>query len=400
VTALDSRTPAGTATGPTLRSTTRSVRAPLLVLLALVLAGIVAAALSATDRSGGLDPDAFDPSGGRALAELLRDRDVRVDEAGTIEQVREADSPGTTVLVVSPEGLADSELSALADLQASLVVLAPDDTALEALGLDVTSGGPVEVDVRQPACDLPVAQRAGAVDAGGLTYEVGAGVRAVGCYATSGEASLLALPDERVVLLGTGLALTNDALDTQGNAALALGLLGEGDRAVFLLPLPGRAVPDDDGPTLGDLLPGWIVPALVQAGIAVGVVALWRARRLGRVVEEPLPVVVRAAEAVEGRGRLYRAAGARAQAAEQLRSGTRDRVVRRLGLGLDPSPPAVVDGTARRTGRDPAEVEALLYGAAPADDAALVRLADDLRSLSTALTDVPQGPSRSEVAGS
>ena len=41
---------------------------------------------------------------------------------------------------------------------------------------------------------------------------------------------------------------------------------------------------------------------------------------------------------------------------------------------------------------DPAAVDGLLYGAAPADDDALVRLADDLRTLERTLTQ--------EVAGS
>ena len=85
--------------------------------------------------------------------------------------------------------------------------------------------------------------------------------------------------------------------------------------------------------------------------MAVVVLALWRARRLGRVVEEPLPVVVRAAETVEGRGRLYRAAGARDRAAEALRRGARDRLVPRLGLPAGADREALVGTVAVRTGR-------------------------------------------------
>jgi hypothetical protein len=69
---------------------------------------------------------------------------------------------------------------------------------------------------------------------------------------------------------------------------------------------------------------------VVQLLVALGVLALWRGRRLGPVVEEPLPVVVRAAETVEGRSRLYRKAGARDVAAEALRRAA----VRRLGTAL------------------------------------------------------------------
>ena len=119
----------------------------------------------------------------------------------------------------------------------------------------------------------------------------------------------------------------------------------------------------------------------LQLALAVLVLALWRARRLGRVVPEPLPVVVRAAEAVEGRGRLYRAAGARDTAAEALRAGARARLAARLGLPRDAGREGLVLALAARTGRPPQELDALLYGPAPHDDAALVRLADALDGL-------------------
>ena len=61
-----------------------------------------------------------------------------------------------------------------------------------------------------------------------------------------------------------------------------------------------------------------------------------------------------------------------------------------MAVGADRD--AVVGVVAERTGLEPAAVHALLYGEPPADDAALVRLADDLRTLETTLT--------REVAGS
>jgi hypothetical protein len=53
----------------------------------------------------------------------------------------------------------------------------------------------------------------------------------------------------------------------------------------------------------------------------------------------------------------------------------------RLGLRRDDSPTAVVDAVAARTGRPAAEVSAVLYGAEPGDDPALVALADQLDAL-------------------
>jgi hypothetical protein len=99
------------------------------------------------------------------------------------------------------------------------------------------------------------------------------------------------------------------------------------------------------------------------------------------VVEEPLPVVVRAAETVEGRSRLYRKAGARDVAADALRRAA----VRRLGAALSlprrAAPGEVVAAVASRTGRPAGDVGALLYGAAPTDDGGLVTLADALDSV-------------------
>ena len=61
--------------------------------------------------------------------------------------------------------------------------------------------------------------------------------------------------------------------------------------------------------------------------------ALWQGRRLGPLVAEQLPVVVRASETVEGRGRLYRSRRARDRAADALRTATLQRMLPRLGLG-------------------------------------------------------------------
>ena len=52
------------------------------------------------------------------------------------------------------------------------------------------------------------------------------------------------------------------------------------------------------------------------------VVGVWRGRRLGPIMTEPLPVTVRAAETVEGHGRLYHRLNARDRAANALRAGS------------------------------------------------------------------------------
>ncbi len=128
-------------------------------------------------------------------------------------------------------------------------------------------------------------------------------------------------------------------------------------------------------------MPDGVLLAALQVLIAVVLLALWRGRRLGPVVSEPLPVVVRAAEAVEGRARLYRRGRARDSAATALRESSLARLIPLLGLPSGPDPPAVVDAVADRTGPVCRCARRLLYGAAPSDDQSMVRLADDLDAL-------------------
>ena len=385
MTLLDERR--STATGPTVRSSFRQGRGPLVALVALVLAGTLLGLLSSGGSAGRLDPNSYTPSGARAIAEILRDRGISVTRVDTVEAVLAADARDRTVVVAAPQALAPGELQQLGRLDALLVVVGAGDDQLEELGLPVETDGVVEVDQRQPACELDLAVRAGEVDLGGITYRPEPGTVATGCYAARGAATLLDLPESRASVLGDGALLTNERLDQRGNAALALGLLGRGaGGVVWLVPRPGRPVPEGEQPSLSELLPDGLLLGALQLLVAAAVLALWRARRLGRVVEEPLPVVVRAAETVEGRSRLYRAAQAQGSAADAVRAATRERLARRVGLPAAADRRMLVPVVAERTGRDARAVDALLYGGAPTDDAALVRLVKDLRTLESVLT--------------
>jgi hypothetical protein len=74
--------------------------------------------------------------------------------------------------------------------------------------------------------------------------------------------------------------------------------------------------------------------------LAVGavLVAFVRGRRLGPPVAEPLPVVVPAAEAVTGRGRLYRGVRARQPTLNALRASAIARLARAV-YPFDEAPP-------------------------------------------------------------
>jgi hypothetical protein len=388
--AVDGRPPdaaPSTVSGASAPTLWRRYRVVLLVVVLVLLAAVAIGVARSRGVQARLDPRSVDPEGGRALATLLGDRGVRVDRVTDPMALATGLSPTTAVLVPVPGLLDGSAARALGDAgQGSVVLVGPSRDVLDAVAAGVRFSSVVSVRVRSAGCDEAAAVAAGDVLIGGSTYESDGGTR---CYGGDGDAAPMVVGatrgGARLVVLGTGTMLTNHRLDEDGNAALGLNLLG-GDGSAselrWLVPAPGAA---SDGESAPSILPDWVAWAALQLLLAGLLVAVWRGRRLGPPVAEPLPVVVRAAEAVEGRSRLYRRAQARDRAAEALRSGALARLVPRLGIGssggADPSPEAVVAAVASRSGRTDAAVHAVLFGPPPTDDAGLVALADSLDSI-------------------
>jgi hypothetical protein len=364
----------GADTGRTLRG----LRLPLLIVAVILVGAVLVGLAQARVARGELDPDAVDPAGSHALAVLLGNHGVAVRRVDTVDEA----AGGGPVLVAFPGRLAPGELRRLAGT-APLVLVAPDAIALREVTDAVLPTGSDPVLARQPDCAEPAAVSAGDADLGGRHYDVRPDSGATTCY---GGALALATTTagNPLVVLGTGTPLRNEALAGHGNAALALGLLGDSSELRWLVTPPGAATGDEQA-GLVDLVPPWVPAAALQLLLGGLLVALWRSRRLGPPVPEPLPVVVRAAETVEGRARLYRRGGARDRAAEALRSGALARIVPRLRLGTSPPAEAVVAAVSARTGRTGPDVGGLLYGAVPVDDPSLVRLADALDDLCRAV---------------
>jgi hypothetical protein len=366
----------------------RRLRVPLIATLVALLALLVLALAHSRSVRGQLDPRAANPDGSRALAALLSDRNVTVRRVTQLSDAIDGVGERSIVFIPFPNLLPTAELRRVGDLgTGQVVVIAPTAARLAALTDGVRLARNTSVSSHSPDCAEAGPTAAGSADTGGAAYRV---VSGTGCYPGGGGHTLAISRthgEAQLAVLGSGEFLTNDRLDQNGNAALGLNLLGadgSADEVRWLVPAPSAATTDDQV-SLSDLLPDWVGLAALQLLIAALLAALWRARRLGPPVTEPLPVVVRSAEAVEGRARLYRRAQARDRAAEALRAGARARLVPRLGLGRDaggePEPGAVTEVVADWTGRSEAGVMAALYGPPPPDDAALVALADTLDSI-------------------
>jgi len=391
---------------------------PLAIVAVILLGGTVIALLQpGVMVTGYLDPAGTGTTGAHAITDILSDRGDTVIRAVTPAAAEAAArgpatsgpadagaSPvGVTLVITSPSLLTAAQLDGLARVPANRVLIGPDRAALNALAPRVELLGTAPVQALPPGCDLNAARLAGNADLGGAQLAVRAAAQrnprrsrrsaagqAALCYPTGGSASLVryTAAGRVITVVGSGNALTNGSLAHLGNAALALNLFGAHTRIVWLVPGPGlpAGVPGSGAPANGQRsllslipLPAYLVT--IQLGIAVLLAAAWRARRLGPLVPEPLPVVVRASETAEGHAGLYRSRRAQGRAAAALRTAMLARTLPALGLAPHTGPAEVAAAFSARSGSGQARIEAMLFGPVPGDDAALVALAHDLDAL-------------------
>jgi len=354
-------------------------RATLLIVAALVAAVLVVAlGVGGVRTSTPLDPDNPGPGGAQALARVLEDHGVDVDVVRGADALDAERVPaGTTVLVTSTDQLGDSTVRRMLDdtRDADLVLAGPGPGTVEALGLPGLTYTVTVGSSREAGCADPRFT--------GLSLEMDHAQEYAspeGCF-RGRHGALVAEPRDGMTLLGASEALSNDQVLRADNAAVLLRLLGGADRLVWYVPSVDDLVADD-GVSLTTLLPRWIRPGLWLGALALVALVVWRARRLGPLASEPLPVVVKAIETTRSRGRLYRRSGDRAHAAAALRSAARSRARERLRLGPGDDE-ALVRDVAAHLGRPVEPVAALLGPDAPAPttDHELIALANDLAEL-------------------
>lgn len=351
----------------------RSWRWVLLTLAAICALAAVTTYLTAPRPGGRMDPASTGPEGAHALVALLRDHGVDVVVANSVEDAENATRPDTLLLIAQVQHLTDDTLlHRLADTPGDLLLVEPTSRARAVLAPDIRSAGASAAD-NKPDCALREANRAGSVQLGPTnTFRAADDRMITSCY---GGALVRYRDGERIItLVGSADLMTNSGLPRAGNAALAMNLAGDRGRLVWYA--PQRVEGESTGSaTLFDLIPDNVNWMVWQLWLTVILIALWKGRRIGPLVAEELPVVVRASETVEGRGRLYRSRRARDVAAQALRTATLQRLLPRLGLAATSPPQDVVNAVAARSGNDPQMVRHRLFGPPPATDADLVHLA-------------------------
>jgi hypothetical protein len=359
----------------------RSTRGARVWFVVAVMVGLLVVAWAAgrPPRDGDpLDPRSSGELGARGLVLFLEEMGAEVQLS------QRSPTAASDVTVVLDDRLTESTRSDVGDWveDGGTLVVADPGSLLSAPPADQAGGLEEQLtgDLARGRCDIVALAAVEDLDApGALLYDVAPD--AASCFGDDEAAYVVsgAAGNGTVVSVGSPTVFLNDSLDDRDHAALA---------GALLVPEPGTRVtiledppPGEGDDSLEDLVPDGVKAALVQLAIAFVVYALFRARRLGRPVPEPLPVQIAGSELVVAVGGLIQQSGDPERAATVLRDDTRRNLARRLGLPVDAAPAQVADAVAARVGADRDHVLDLLTRRPVPDEKALVDLAHALEAI-------------------
>lgn len=400
---------ATTVSTPTVRAATRRSLFWIIAVVFLVVVAVVTMVVRGAAGPPGdpLSPTNAAPAGSMAVAQVLKQHGVNVVPTTSLESTftaLEANS-NSTLLIYDPDSrLDDTQLRQLdQEVTDQVVLVTPTFSQLRALTLEIGQAGAAEKSTLSATCDPKVepydvplagpgirnpAHKAETISGGGRGYRLlNKTDITTACFPSGhGVYSLVSIRSDlqQLTVLGATQVLANETVAQQGNAALALNLLGFAPTLIWYLPSANDTAVTGV-PTIAELTPPWVSSLAILLILLAIAAAFWRGRRLGPLVIENLPVTVRASETMEGRARLYQKNSSRLHALDALRIGTIDRVSRMCGLPRSASVTEVIDAVVAVTGRDRASLSQVLLDAVPAGDRELVRLSDELVELEAAV---------------
>lgn len=356
------------------------------VVVALLIGGafmMIRVGVSSPSWRDALDPEGVGDTGAMALAEILRDQGVEVEVHRSRTAAGAAVDENTTLVMANPVTLTDEGITELV-APADRVVFLSSGTHLLSL-FDLGENGVTGSEPVSAQCDLPEFAKVGTIRPD-RAFVPADGVE--GCFGDADGAAVLVSERDgvRISVVEGARLFGNARLAENGNAALALALLGQTEKVVWYVPSFEDTDYEGEAPeTLGSLTPDWLTPAIILLLITGVAAALWRGRRFGPLVAETLPVMVRASETMHGRARLTAKAADSAHAAEALRDGSRRRLAKRLGLAVNATPDEIADAAADRLRIPRGSLQHLLAGPLPADDRSLIPFARQLAELETSV---------------
>jgi len=383
---------------------------------------------------GTMAPEGTGRHGASQLADRLRADGVAIQRVTSSAEALTAAAQGdATVFVPAPDYLNPLFVLQLTRLPGShrIVLVRPGAlarrTATVPAGLRTTRFATATV---APDCDTDYARDAGPAAVRRDVYDGFSPTTQ--CYG----GSLIGFrgTGHEVLFVGATDPFRNDRIGEAGNTALAIGLLSEFGRVIWVdvhrrepIPRATDTETDPDLPTpppyergdrdrtstgipLFDVFPVQLWAVLVVLLLGAVQLALARARRLGPPVAEPLPVLVPAAEAVTGRGRLYEHISAREASLAALRASAIARMARALDPLASAAPERELASAGPATDRFVAQVaararvpvsvvEAVLYGPSPDDDASMLAAVAQLDRLVSAVVRDRPGPGTPHPSG-
>lgn len=319
-----------------------------------------------------LDPRSTKPDGAKALVDLLTEYGGATVDVTTA--VPAAGSTGRVLVLV--DRLSASQHDALIDFVdagGQLVVADPSSS----LGLGGTGGvdlGGIGTTLDPGLCTVTALRTIDTVEvtAGSASLPVRGEDKS--CFGDRQSAYVVVRGEGKgtIVALGGATQWTNELLGHEANAGLAAMLLAPtaGGRVVVL---SGDGAGGEKG--LFDLVPNRVWFAIAQLGMGFVVLALWRARRLGRVVFEAQPVEIAGSELVVASGRILDRIGQPQRAADVLQRELVHDLDRRFG-GRAGTEVATLDATVSAGGRIPPGTVIAVLGQPVPDERALVALAE------------------------
>jgi hypothetical protein len=429
---------------------------PFAALTALITGTLIVHAIEQPDDDDPqyLTPQQVQQISGGTLAERLRARGVTVDRFTSTEQAVKAANTGTaavTLFLATPD-LADLENIERLPTGSMIVAVNPSASALRRSGWPATVSRTYwSTGVATPVCGDKLANDAGPAAVRKTEYLT---ERGTVCY--NGALATFKHTWYNVTLVGSPDPFRDDRIAEHGNATLAVGLLAQHQRVLWLdvherdratpttpptTPPTSRPADDPDGSERwtpgpdgsypydgeydgeygdGDGEPGEregqgegdteagggglpsdplvqdLPPALITSLILLALILLAlaaaAARRLGAPVAEPLPSRVPAHETMLGHARMYQRARARDESLDILRAAARRKLTTHLGL----APDAGSEQIAHRAGLPVRYVRDILDREPPDSNSDLVEAATLLQRLVRDVTSASTEPHEGE----
>ncbi len=347
-----------------------------------ILIGLAALAnmmLIEHDNKRPLAPNSTTKTGAEALATILKTHGVQVIHTTQEKQLKKITAEAT-VLVTNPDELSTDEITLILKSKAEIIVIVNNDTIdlydWEIYNQLVEIPTPNKIAAQ---CDEQGAQSAKYITPAKVFFDLEDGD--TGCFLKNKYPTWLTPADNpKLHFFGAGETFMNQNLTKAGNAAFALHQLGKHKQLFWIEQYRGKdAYTNPETPRIDGML--WLYflfVALMLSGLWYSVV-VWR--RFGKLVAEPLPVIVPAGETDLGRAKLYSRSNDYTHLATILRAEFISKFANKIGIRANSSKTEIIGAITQISRKSETEIANLLYDQAINNKKELYILEQELKNI-------------------